>query len=316
MSSSTKDEYLEFSKGSYLPVFVQPWWLDAVCGTEDWDVLIYKKGTAIVGVWPHYKVVRARKVFWTMPPLTKFLGVYLSHPPNQNDNKRQSFEKEVITGLATQISSPFIQQNFHYTFGSWLPLLWNGFSQTTGYSYEIKADSYDDALKAFKPSTRRDIKKAASILKVEESNDINPLYRLVVEIFEKKNKKAPYPQALLKKLDTTCRQHSAAKLLYAKDAHGHIHAGIYLVWDTERCYYLISGSDPQHLGSNANTLLLSYAIEDALSRGLIFDFEGSMIESIESYFRSFGAIQRPYHRISRIKGLFFRIFFMLKSLVG
>lgn len=51
---------------------------------------------------------------------------------------------------------------------------------------------------------------------------------------------------------------------------------------------------------NVRILLLSKAIRDASSEKGIFDFEGSMIESIATFFRKFGAEPTPYFNISKI----------------
>ena len=38
-----------------------------------------------------------------------------------------------------------------------------------------------------------------------------------------------------------------------------------------------------------------------------FDFEGSMIESVEKYFRSFGAVQKPYFTITKTPSFLLRL---------
>ena len=38
---TNKERYIEWAgKQEYLPVFMHPWWLDAVCAGKEWDVLI------------------------------------------------------------------------------------------------------------------------------------------------------------------------------------------------------------------------------------------------------------------------------------
>jgi hypothetical protein len=45
----------------------------------------------------------------------------------------------------------------------------------------------------------------------------------------------------------------------------------------------------------------------SLKNNKTFDFEESMIESIEKYFRSFGAIQKPYYNISKTNSKLIKI---------
>ena len=76
-------------------------------------------------------------------------------------------------------------------------------------------------------------------------------------------------------------------------------SAIYIVWDANSAYYLLGGSDPNFRSSGANSLLLWEAIKFASGVTKRFDFEGSMIEPIERYFRGFGATQKPYLSISK-----------------
>ena len=54
-------------------------------------------------------------------------------------------------------------------------------------------------------------------------------------------------------------------------------------------------------------LVLFESIKFAMQSKRAFDFEGSMIESIEKYFRAFGAIQKPYYSISKINSKLLRV---------
>lgn len=46
-----------------------------------------------------------------------------------------------------------------------------------------------------------------------------------------------------------------------------------------------------------------------------FDFEGSMIESVERFFRAFGAKQKPYFQVSKINSLPYKIYLDARSWV-
>jgi hypothetical protein len=78
-----------------------------------------------------------------------------------------------------------------------------------------------------------------------------------------------------------------------------VHCGIYIAYDDNCAYYLISGSDPDYRSSGALSYLLWEAISDASKRVDRFDFEGSMLENVEKFIRGFGAHQKPYHKISK-----------------
>ena len=63
----------------------------------------------------------------------------------------------------------------------------------------------------------------------------------------------------------------------------------------------MGGGDPEFRNSGATSLLMWNAIQFASTVSQIFDFEGSMIESVERFFRGFGAVQTPYFSISHIR---------------
>src|SRR4051812_46334880 len=49
---TNKEQYkLLCTKPTDLPIFLQDWWLDAVC--DNWDAAIVKNGDNISGVWPY-----------------------------------------------------------------------------------------------------------------------------------------------------------------------------------------------------------------------------------------------------------------------
>lgn len=60
------------------------------------------------------------------------------------------------------------------------------------------------------------------------------------------------------------------------------------------------GADPRYRSSGAASLTMWEAIKFAATVTKRFDFEGSMIEPIEQFFRSFGAVQKPYFTISKV----------------
>jgi hypothetical protein len=54
------------------------------------------------------------------------------------------------------------------------------------------------------------------------------------------------------------------------------------------------------------------AIKIASENTKRFDFEGSMIENVERFFRSFGAVPIPYYNIKKTNSLLLRLYFALK----
>ena len=116
------------------------------------------------------------------------------------------------------------------------------------------------------------------------------------------------------RLDEACLDRQARKILIAEDPNGRHHAGVYLVWDANSAYYLMGGSDPELRSSGATSLCMWEALRFAATVTQRFDFEGSMIEPIERYFRAFGARQVPYLALSRTDSSLFKVIAILRSL--
>ena len=46
------DKFCEDNKDTL--IFYQPWWLDTVCGPNNWDVLLYIENKEILGAFPYF----------------------------------------------------------------------------------------------------------------------------------------------------------------------------------------------------------------------------------------------------------------------
>ena len=100
-----------------------------------------------------------------------------------------------------------------------------------------------------------------------------------------------------------CKEHDARFMLVASDKEGYIHAVSYFVYDSNVCYYIMSGADSELRNSGAGSLLIWEGIKKAAEVSQSFDFEGSNIADIEMNFRSFGAPFIVNYRVSRLNFL-------------
>ncbi len=109
----------------------------------------------------------------------------------------------------------------------------------------------------------------------------------------------PYSFEFIKRLYKACKERNACKMYFAKDSEGDVIASSFLVHDSETVYYVMGGISPEKKNLGGMDVVQFEGIKFALESGRKFDFEGSMIEPIEKYFRSFGAIQKPYFCVSK-----------------
>ena len=252
-----------------------------------------------------------------MPPLTQTMGPYIKYPPKQKYYKKLSWEKEIMQTLIEQLPEfDTFNQSFHYNITNWLPFYWKGFQQTTRYTYVIEKVELDVLEKNFETDIRRRRRKAEKTgIEVYESDDIEKFYELNQKTFSRQGLQTPYSFEFIERIYQKAQNHNACKIYFASDTEGEIIAANFLVFDEKSVYYLMGGIEPKKKDLGGMDMVQYESIKFALENGKSFDFEGSMIESIEKYFRSFGAIQKPYFQVYKtnsklwqIKSLMDRVF--------
>ena len=172
---NNKDKYINFcNKESNIPIFSKNWWLDIVCGKDNWDVVLVEKGDEIFASLPYYKKKKLIFNIITMPILTQTMGPYIKYPKGQKYYKRLSWEKEMMSHLIDKLPPfDYFSQNFGKDITNWLPLYWKGYSQTTNYTYVIENITIDELSKKFETDIRRRRRKSKDVgVLVYESDDI------------------------------------------------------------------------------------------------------------------------------------------------
>ena len=302
-----------------IPIFPKDWWLDAVCGKDNWDAVLIEKEGQVIASMPYYMVKKYGMHIITMPKLTQTMGPWL-RPSNAKYANQLADQKNLMTALIQKLPHfDYFCQNFHYSITNWLPFCWQGFSQTTRYTYVL--EDISDTQKIWNgmlPKIRTDIKKAQNRFGLQVCTDlgIDAFLTINEQTFIRQGIKLPYSKYFVKRLDKACEEHNARRIFFAKDMDGRIHAAVYIVWDENSAYYLMGGSDSDLRNSGANSLCMWKAIEFASKVTKAFDFEGSMIEPVERFFRAFGARQIPYFQVSKINSPFFKIYQDIRSWGG
>ncbi|HBR03890.1 MAG TPA: methicillin resistance protein [Ruminiclostridium sp.] len=318
-----KEKYRKYCRSdSSIPVFAKDWWLDAACGESNWDVALIENNGEIVASFPYYIKRRFGIKAITMPWLTQNAGIRIKYPRGQKEECRIAYEKELIYKLLDRLPNfPIFRQNFHYSFTDWQPLCWKGFRETTCYTYVIDdLTNLDAVFDGFSKTAKKNIRKAQKTFEVYSNESIEDFYRIHKKVFERQGINYPYSLDFLKRLDAACSENNSRRILYARDGTGKVYSAVYIVWDSESAYLLMSGSEIELRGYNGKTLLVWEAIRFASTVTQKFDFEGSMIERIAEYNRQFGAVPKPYYYIfkehpliSGLAGLFNRLTHIIKG---
>lgn len=289
------------NKHPEIPLFLQYDWLSSIAEPDNWDVALVGTNNDVQAFMPYFRKRKLQFEIITVPPLTPYLGPWIHYPEGQKEATRLSFEKKMMEQLIGQLpkTDKFIQY-FHPEITNWLPFHWNGFEQSTRYTYVIDDMSDSDKLyDNLQGNIRREISKAKKILTVSETDDVSILHHLKEKDYESKGEEINYSQDYFERIYSMLSKKGAGKAWLAKDVKGNVVASLLLAWDTDSAYYLAGATDPNKKNTGAMSLLMWTAILYASGVTNKFNFEGSMVEPIERFFRAFGAKQTPYFEIRK-----------------
>lgn len=281
-------------------VYCYSWWLSAVGG----DVRIlgyFDKARLIAGIPLYFKKKMGFSVC-TMPKLTQTWGVVIE-PLSGKRVKAASKEMDILKIFANVlVKNKVFLQNFSPKLQNWLPFYWSGFKQTTSFTYALDdLTDLEEIWKGFRENIRTDIRKAQKQKVTVDLCRFEDAFCVFEKTWRRQGRsKPPYTKEYLLKLYSVAKHNDSGECFAARGGDQRVHAAALLVWDSKRAYYLVGGGDPDLRNSGATSLLIWHLIQFAAQRSKVFDFEGSVIEPIERFFRAFGATQTPYNTIYKL----------------
>jgi lipid II:glycine glycyltransferase (peptidoglycan interpeptide bridge formation enzyme) len=301
---TSKEKYIAYCAKHKVPLFFKKFWLDLYA---EWDV-IYAKENAneVFFVYCmekklHFKIIRN-------PYLTPYSGFYFSQSGMTQETRQKLIDK-VLQALP----------NFHELQLDFLPSLGTGlnfkdFNMEKKVTNILPITDFQEVVAAYKPSLKRQIKKASKHLTVYEQDDIALFFQLHEKTFVKQNKKVLTPFKAFEQTWINCEKNSCGKLLFARDEQQNVHAALFLTFDEEQAYYLSGGTDSYYYGSGAMSLLMHTAIKMSHESGKkYFDFEGSMLPRVNKFFGNFSPKVYEYISISKQESTLLKIIKRLKS---
>lgn len=302
--SKNKVDYIKLCETeTSIPIFMQPWWLDAVCTVPNdsfgeglsWDVALAKdKNNNITSAFCFCKKQKWGFKKITMPHLTQFTGVWMMPFKVKNTPEKQSYQREQLQQIIVQF--PYFQHftlRTHFNLTDWLPFYWAGFKQTTRYTYVIpNLSNLNTVFNDFEGNVKRAIRQTEKKYTVEQSDDFDLFLKL-------KYKNDNTPLSIWHNLNDMLSKKHQKSLYFARNTEGVAEATAYIIFDNTTAYYLASGTTEIGRKNQVMGLLLWQAMQDCAPHTAVFDFEGSMLKTVEPYFRRFGAIQKPYFQLSK-----------------
>ena len=296
-----------------VPLFAQPWYLDACAEGGGWDaVLALDKGRPVAAL-PYFVKQKGPFRYATMPPFVKWLGPYLLPELRGQLAAEHRLFKALIDQLPPLAA---FKQNFYPTTTNWLPFYWAGYRQTTYYTYRFSNLADLPAIEAgLNADVRRSIRKAAKTLHVVHDLDPRLLFDFTPAIYQKQQLPVPFTWSQFKRLDEALAVHQAQKYFFAVDADGHVHGAALLVWDAQTAYFQLAADDPTRPPAETGKFLIWETIRYAATvlKRSCFDFEGSILPGVEYVRVRFGATQVPYFFVWKDNSRAFALLEGLKS---
>ncbi|NBH20368.1 GNAT family N-acetyltransferase [Clostridiaceae bacterium] len=301
---TNKEKYAHFCEKNFVPIYSKSWWLDAICGAENWDVWICENGGNIIAAMPYYVELRGQYKYITKVPLTQNNGIIFSHNSEGKPTSIAIQEEKIIFEVCEFISSlklDVYEQQFQTSFTNWLPFMWNGYSAITRYTYIIEDTSnLNDVWNNITSKRRSVIKKGQRNSIYSTDLSAEQFYEEHEKIYKKQGLLCPFSYDLWSRLKIACMAHDSGKISCRLTEDGNIAAVSFVVWDERSLYKIMGGTIPEYSKLDAYSALTWDEIELAHKLGIKYDFEGSVIKRISKSFREYGAEPMPYFRIRKV----------------
>lgn len=298
-----KDIYCKWAEtADGLPLFMRPWWMDAVCAGKEWDAVMHM---------PYLLRRRMGLRYVLMPQLTQIGGYYMDQTEVGNAAQVAAEIDSHLRGLGLA----YYYQRFPIDSPIPHELAKRGYTVRERVTYRIEDIQDMDAVRrGYSENKRRQLKKATDLV-CDMDMEAEAFYRFHERCLKAQGKHISYTWPFFKGLYEACAQHDAGQVVRVSDKEGNTHAAAYVVYDQETCYFLIPAYDPQYGKSGAGSLLVDACIRFAREHSRVFDFEGSMIPGVANHYRQFGSVARTYCSVERMANPIFKILLKLNDRV-
>lgn len=278
-----KKRYILFCKNrTDVPIFMRPFWLDAVA--ENWDVCLMESAS-VNSASPD--IIAAFPFCWKGNFLTKriylpFLSFYQSPIFFHSFDVKE--QQKILDTLSKQLPKT-IKSYFKF-----LPE-YNAIQlkKSTYKKYETYMLHPNDAITLTNNHKRNVQKGIKSSYHIEISKDIDASFELINATFIRKKMTTKIDLDTFRTINKVVKKQHAGNTYNCFDNNHHLLATAFVVHDTTCAYYLLSGYDTKKSNSGAMTYLLHELIQLHQKESRTFNFCGSTQKTIAHFFEGFGA---------------------------
>ena len=297
---TNKERYSEWvDQQEYIPIFMMPWWLDAVCAGKEWDVLLAEDEEGhILGAMPYLLCKRAWFKYIVMPPQTQIGGIWVSADITADKWKTAEACRQIKEQLDAMKVALYYQQ---YLPGSLCVDAMRGLGCKTRERTTWRVEdlsNLDSLINSFSKSKKRMLQKSLS-LHAEKTMDVEDFYRFHTHCMASRKRKLHYSREFLLVLERKAKRLGQCQILSVCNADGKPYAAAFLVWDKHYLYFFIPCYDPAFHDSGASALLVLEAMKLAREKHVRFDFAESIDKNEAKQFHAepftYFSVERSYN---------------------
>lgn len=297
---TSKEKYRELCKNEKtINIYMKDWYLDAVTEKEDdWQVIIVEENELVMAAFPFGYQKRHGLWYICSPWQCARGGLWIRERSYRGKEEELSvlnqYVKQIIDDLPPYDSFNIL---FNSDFKNWQPFYWNGFSAQPRYSMVIQS-SLKDYITCIGKSRRNRIRKSQKRYYIQENQLSKERYwEFFTKSYESKQKVLEYNATKLYKLWDALQSHNACTIRSILDEEQKLVSVNVILEDEKRCYNQFV-TQMQGKDTDATSYVIYEAINDALKKGKVFDFEGSMIKGVCEFNSSFNPEWEVYYLIS------------------
>jgi len=270
------------SKAVNMRIYAYSWYLDIVC--DNWDAIILDDYQAVMPL-PKRKKYGIHYIY--QAPWTQQLGVF------SDVVVESSLVDQFIKSIPRKFKLIDVFLNSENTIDSSQIQLRDNYILSLNRPYET-------IRKQFSKGRKSSVKQAEKFdLTIVDNYD----HDVIIELF-KKNKglelhKKGLEYDILSKLIKYSLAFNFAKSYAVINDRNELIGGAFFLIDANRITYLFSSINDKGRAKHAMSFLINHIIQTHAKSNYIFDFEGSVVKELASFFKSFGAEKETYFHFKK-----------------
>jgi hypothetical protein len=292
------------SKSPHGTVFHHSWWLAATGSVFEILAVRDEVGELVGGLPLPAKNARGLKLLHS-PALTAYLGPIFDLSGTEGVCEQLHLMRSCGEVLARSIG-PF--DSFRQIASAAGPdlqgFLWAGFTASLAYTFRFSSrQSVAEISKGMTRTHMQKLTKAKRLnLEVSRHGRVETLIELNRMTFDRKKTAVPFDADLVLRLWEAAYSRGNADLYVATGEKVPI-AALLTVHDERTTYQIVSGFNPAFPDLPGQNLVLWTALQDAIEAGRNYDFEGSSLRGVETFYRRWGCDAVPVWKIEKTGSL-------------